>query len=195
MKKFIMIFIVSLISLTLLTWCWSKKTIEDNNGSASGSLNTNPELNMKKEIKWTVTLDLNSPLAWKTLIFDIEMMKIDSGKVVASWSKIEVNYNGTLEDWTKFDSSYDRGQTLPFTVWAWQMIPWFDNAVLWMKVWEKKNVKLSPAEAYWEYDPQKTQVVPKKDLESFLTAWYKLVKWEKLPTQMWELTIIESTDE
>jgi len=149
----------------------------------------------KKEIKWTVTLDINHPMAWKTLIFDIEMMKIDKWDVVASWSKVEVNYKWTLEDGSQFDSSYDRWETLPFTVWAGQMIAWFDKAVVGMKVWDKKNIKLAPKDAYGEYDKTKTQVVPKASLESFINAWFKLEKWEKIPTQMWELTILESTDE
>jgi FKBP-type peptidyl-prolyl cis-trans isomerase 2 len=75
------------------------------------------------------------------------------------------------------------------------MIAWFDKAVIGMKVWDKKTIKLEPKDAYGEYDKAKIQVVPKSSLASFLNAWYKLEKWEKIPTQMWELLIIDSTDE
>ncbi len=193
MKK-INLFIICSIFTILLSSCNSEVWQKANNDNLPTN-QTKMEKETKKEIKWTVTLDVNHPLAWKTLTFDIEMMKIDSGKVVATWSKVEVNYKGTLDDWTKFDSSYDRKETLPFTVWAWQMIPWFDKAVMWMKVWDKKTVKLPPKDAYGEYDKTKVQVVPKASLESFINAWFKLEKWEKIPTQMWELTIIESTNE
>lgn len=66
--------------------------------------------------------------------------------------KVKVNYRGTLDDGTQFDSSYDRGETLDFTCGAHQMIPGFDYAVADMAVGEKKTVHLAPSEAYGEYD-------------------------------------------
>ncbi|WP_347177736.1 FKBP-type peptidyl-prolyl cis-trans isomerase [Kribbibacterium absianum] len=74
-----------------------------------------------------------------------------SAKTVAEkGDKVEVNYRGTLEDGTQFDSSYDRGETLTFTVGSGQMISGFDAAVEGMKVGETKTVTLSPEEAYGE---------------------------------------------
>ncbi|MFA5917309.1 MAG: FKBP-type peptidyl-prolyl cis-trans isomerase [Candidatus Gracilibacteria bacterium] len=193
MKK-INILIICSIFILLLSSCNKQESNKTDSSSSGTSLQTNQKP-MAKELKGTVTLDMNHPLAGKTLIFDIEMMKISSGSVVSSGSKVEVNYNGTLEDGTKFDSSYDRGQTLPFTVGAGQMISGFDKAVVGMKVGDKKTVTLAPKDAYGEYDSTKTQVVPKASLQSFANAGYKLVKGEKIPTQMGELTIINSTDE
>ena len=193
MKKMNILIICS-IFIVLLSSCNKQESNKTDSSSSGTSLQTNQK-QMAKELKWTVTLDMNHTLAGKTLIFDIEMVKISSWSVVSSGSKVEVNYNWTLEDGTKFDSSYDRGQTLPFTVWAGQMISWFDKAVVGMKVWDKKTVTLAPKDAYGEYDSTKTQIVPKASLQSFANAWFKLVKWEKIPTQIWELTIIDSTDE
>lgn len=68
--------------------------------------------------------------------------------------KVSVNYRGTLDDGTQFDSSYDRGQTLDFVCGAGQMIAGFDKAVEEMQVGEKKTVRLEPAEAYGEHDDQ-----------------------------------------
>lgn len=65
---------------------------------------------------------------------------------------ISVNYRGTLDDGTQFDSSYERGQTLDFVCGAGQMITGFDKAVEDMQVGEKKTVRLEPAEAYGEHD-------------------------------------------
>lgn len=66
--------------------------------------------------------------------------------------KVKVNYKGTLDDGSQFDSSYDRGEPLEFTVGAGQMIKGFDEAVKDMTVGEKKTVRLSPDEAYGEHD-------------------------------------------
>lgn len=146
-------------------------------------------------LKWTVTLDLNHPLVWKKLKFYIEMLDIDNWTIAETWSSIKVHYKGTLEDGTQFDSSYDRDETLNFTLWEGQMISWFEKAILGMKVWDKKSVTLSPEEAYGDYDPTKVLVVPKTNLANFVDVWYKLEVWEKLPTQYGELEIISTTDE
>lgn len=66
--------------------------------------------------------------------------------------KVKVHYRGTLDDGTQFDSSYDRGEPLEFTVGAGQMIKGFDEAVKDMTIGEKKTVRLSPDEAYGEHD-------------------------------------------
>jgi FKBP-type peptidyl-prolyl cis-trans isomerase 2 len=64
---------------------------------------------------------------------------------------VSVNYVGTLEDGTQFDSSYDRGQPLTFVLGAGRMIAGFDAAVTGMKVGETKTVTLSPDEAYGQH--------------------------------------------
>lgn len=64
------------------------------------------------------------------------------------------HYRGTFNDGTQFDSSYDRGQPLEFVCGAGMMIKGFDKAVANMKVGEKVNVHLTPAEAYGESDPR-----------------------------------------
>ena len=68
---------------------------------------------------------------------------------------VKVHYTGTLDDGTKFDSSYDRDEPLAFTCMAGQMIPGFDAAVRDMELGEKKTVKIPAAEAYGERDEQK----------------------------------------
>jgi len=151
------------------------------------------------EIQGSVVLDVNHALAGKTLTFDVEITKISKGQwknpdAIETGDAIEVHYTWTLEDGEKFDSSRDRGETLPFTVGAGQMIPGFDAGVIGMKIGEQKILTLAPKDAYGESDPEKLQTIPKKDLASFSAAGFKLEVGEKLPTQFGEFTIIEVLD-
>lgn len=151
------------------------------------------------ELTGSIVLDVNHALAWKTLIFDVEIISITkwSGKkidIVENGDSIEVHYTGTLENWEKFDSSKDRNQTLPFTVGAGQMIPGFDTWVIGMKLAESKTLSLEPKDAYGERDESKVQTIAKKDLASFTAAGIKLEIGEKLPTQYGEFTIIDVID-
>jgi len=66
---------------------------------------------------------------------------------------VRAHYQGTFNDGTQFDSSYDRGEPLEFVCGAGMMILGFDKAVANMEVGEIVNVHLSPAEAYGESDP------------------------------------------
>lgn len=66
---------------------------------------------------------------------------------------VKVHYTGTLNDGTKFDSSYDRGETLDFVCGAGMMIKGFDQAVANMEAGQIVDVHLMPEEAYGMPDP------------------------------------------
>lgn len=72
--------------------------------------------------------------------------------VASAGDTVQVDYKGYYDDGEVFDSSYERGEPLEFVVAAGQMIPGFDAAVEGMAVGEKKTVRLSPDEAYGEWD-------------------------------------------
>ena len=74
--------------------------------------------------------------------------------------KVKVHYTGTLDDGSKFDSSYDRNEPLAFTCMAGQMIAGFDKAVRDMEVGETVNVRLAPEEAYGPRVPEAVQTLP-----------------------------------
>lgn len=115
-------------------------------------------------------------------------------KAAESGDTVWVHYTGTFENGEKFDSSLDRWEPISFQVWAGQMIKWFDNAVVWMKIGDKKSLKLAPSEAYGEYDKNNKQVIEKTQLQSFVDAGIKLEVWAVLPTQVWNLSIIAVDD-
>ena len=64
------------------------------------------------------------------------------------------HYRGTFNDGTQFDSSYDRGEPLEFVCGAGQMISGFDAAVADLEVGQAVDVRLTPAEAYGEVNPE-----------------------------------------
>lgn len=74
--------------------------------------------------------------------------------------KVKVHYTGTLDDGTKFDSSYDRNEPLEFECMAGQMIPGFDAAVRDMEVGQTVNVHLEPKDAYGERDDANVRTFP-----------------------------------
>ncbi len=190
--------ILGLLVLVWLTSCNSNTAENWSTPTSTGetTLETNSWSDMA-ELTGSVVLDTNHALAGKTLNFEVEIMEITksaSGSItdtVESGDTISVHYIGTLEDGSLFDSSRDRGEPLSFTVGAGQMISGFDAGVVGMKLGETKTLTLAPADAYGEYDPERTQIVPKSDLASFAAAGYNLEVGEKLPTQFGEFEIIE----
>lgn len=76
---------------------------------------------------------------------------------------VSVDYLGTLEDGTQFDSSEGR-EPLEFDIGAGQMIKGFDNGVVGMKINETKSVKIDAKDAYGESDPRLLVEVNLSDL-------------------------------
>jgi len=71
-------------------------------------------------------------------------------RVAKNGDTVLVNYTGKLADGTVFDSSVGR-EPFEFTLGAGQAIYGFDNAIIGMKVGEKKTVTILVDEAYGPY--------------------------------------------
>ena len=111
--------------------------------------------------------------------------------VVENGDLVRVNYVGTTqEDGVVFDTSLEDVakvaeiyneerpyEPLEFPVWAWQMIPWFDTGVVWMKVWDKKTMEINAADGYGEYDDTKIQDIP---LDTFSGSGITPEEWMQL---------------
>jgi peptidylprolyl isomerase len=78
----------------------------------------------------------------------IEILKEGNGEAVKSDDTVIVNYVGTLQDGTKFDSSIDRGQTFQFTLGKNSVIQGWELGVMGMKVGEKRKLTIPPELAY-----------------------------------------------
>ena len=85
-------------------------------------------------------------------------MKVKNGDVV------RVEYTGSLEDGTVFDSSKTTGSPLIFEVGGHEVVPGFEKAMLGMKNGEEKNMTLKPEEAYGNPDPSLKKKIPRDKL-------------------------------
>jgi FKBP-type peptidyl-prolyl cis-trans isomerase 2 len=85
---------------------------------------------------------------------------------VKSGDNISVHYTGKLENGEVFDSSVGK-EPLAFAAGAGQMIKGFDDAVIGMKIGDKKTITLAPAEAYGEANPEAIITVDAKELPNF----------------------------
>lgn len=79
-----------------------------------------------------------------------------------SGDRVKIEYTGTLDDGTVFDSSSNHGRPLEFQVGSGQVIKGFDDAILGMKEGEEKQFRILPTDAYGEHDPTLIQKVPRE---------------------------------
>ena len=81
-----------------------------------------------------------------------EILKEGNGPSPTKGQKVQVHYTGTLENKTKFDSSYDRNQPFTFTLGIGQVIKGWDEVVAMMKKGEKRKVIIPAALAYGDHE-------------------------------------------
>ena len=84
-----------------------------------------------------------------------ENAKVNNGNTVS------IHYRGTLGDGSTFDSSYDRGNPISFTVGTGQMIEGFETNVLGMTLGEKKTFTITSDRAYGPHIEEAVHSVPK----------------------------------
>jgi FKBP-type peptidyl-prolyl cis-trans isomerase 2 len=77
---------------------------------------------------------------------------------------IKVEYEGTLEDGTVFDSSEKHGEPLEFEVGSGKVLTGFEEAVVGMEKDEEKEFTLEPSDAYGDHNPDLTRDIPKDQI-------------------------------
>lgn len=80
----------------------------------------------------------------------VEILQQGTGDTAKAGDTVTVDYVGTLENGTKFDSSIDRGQPFLFTLGQNSVIQGWELGVLGMKVGEKRKLTIPPELAYGE---------------------------------------------
>lgn len=83
-------------------------------------------------------------------------------KVVRKGDTVKVEYVGSLEDGTVFDSSEKQKAPLEFVVGEGKIIKGFEEVVIGMKVGDEKEIKLPPKDGYGQHNPELVREMPKK---------------------------------
>ena len=73
---------------------------------------------------------------------------VGTGPSPQKGQQVTVHYIGYLQDGTKFDSSRDRNQPLPFTIGIGQVIKGWDEGIMSMKVGGKRKLTIPPELGY-----------------------------------------------
>lgn len=74
--------------------------------------------------------------------------QIGSGKEIVRGALVFVQYEGLLDDGTKFDSSYDRGKPFQFVFGTGRVIKGWDQGLIGMKVGGKRTLHVPSELAY-----------------------------------------------
>src|ERR1035437_9371291 len=82
----------------------------------------------------------------------IQDLTVGTGQEVKSGDTVTVNYLGTLENGTKFDSSYDRNQPFTTQIGVGQVIKGWDEGMVGMKVGGKRKLTIPASLGYGSQD-------------------------------------------
>lgn len=77
-----------------------------------------------------------------------EDLVVGNGKMADPGLTVAVNYTGWFTDGTKFDSSFDRGKPITFTLGAGEMIAGWDQGIKGMRIGGKRKLTIPPDMAY-----------------------------------------------
>jgi peptidylprolyl isomerase len=104
-----------------------------------------------------------------------EMTQVKDGDTIT------LHYTGKLDDGTVFDSSVG-GQPLSFTVGAGEVIPGFEAGALGLSVGEKRDIVITPDQAYGPYFEELVKVVSRDNFPPNVTPAVGLAFEMQLPS-------------
>ena len=141
--KNILALIIVIILIVIAAFVFYRKSISD---WRTSPLSLNPAAS---------SIPSPSPTPENTMIqmengLQIQNLKVGTGPEAKTGYAVAVNYLGTLENGTKFDSSYDRGEPFQFNLGAGKVIKGWDIGVAGMKVGGKRKLIIPPDLAYGE---------------------------------------------
>tara|TARA_Y100000310_G_scaffold345402_1_gene464504 strand:+ start:13564 stop:14010 length:447 start_codon:yes stop_codon:yes gene_type:complete len=83
---------------------------------------------------------------------------------VEKGDKVEIEYTGTFDNGTVFDTSEKHGKPLEFEAGSGQVIPGFDSAVLGMEQGQEKEITIEPKDGYGVRNGDLVKKIPKTNL-------------------------------
>tara|TARA_B110000438_G_C15699947_1_gene600600 strand:- start:122 stop:850 length:729 start_codon:yes stop_codon:yes gene_type:complete len=108
-----------------------------------------------------------------------------NGIEIKNHYKVHVNYRGTLEDGTEFDSSYKRKMPLVFQIGLRQVIQGWEKGIMGMKVGGKRTIKIPPELAYGstgagDLVPPNATLIFELDIVNAFKPGYSIIKSKDL---------------
>ncbi|MDY6865984.1 MAG: peptidylprolyl isomerase [Halobacteriota archaeon] len=105
---------------------------------------------------------------------------------------IKVDYTGTFDDGTIFDTSEGHEEPLEFEVGSHMLLEEFENAVIGLEVGDETEIRLEPMEAYGDHDPGLVRDVPRDQIpiEELIEGSVLLLtspKGDQIPAQVVEV--------
>lgn len=157
MKKFYVLMIILTMTATILTGCNKKQPIKtDPTANSWSEITVSCEDTIKNYLEnsdklWTWVRTIK---VWDSITVDY-IWRLDAKEV------FDTSIESVAKACNKYTAARDYNQWLIFTVWAWQMIAWFDSAVQGMKIGQTKTIEILPENAYWIYHPEYVIFAPK----------------------------------
>jgi peptidylprolyl isomerase len=102
-------------------------------------------------------------------------------KLSAIGDVIVVEYTGTLDDGTQFDTSVGK-EPLEFKLGSGDVIPGFEKGLIGLKVGEHKTIDITPEDAYGPHHAKLVQEVPKSKFPPNVELKKGLLLTMKAPT-------------
>ncbi len=119
-------------------------------GETAVSSTDSPDSSGSEEV--TTSEESSSSTGSTTTASGLEYIEVEAGTGVQPQPGdiVSVHYIGTLEDGTEFDSSYERGSPIEFTLGRGEVIPGWDEGLALMNVGGKATLIIPPNLAYGE---------------------------------------------
>lgn len=153
--KNIIIYIIVIAVVATGAWLFTQKGSQISNRDLYASPSPSAQ-SSGSPIASPISTPVNTtkPSAMKTTASGLQYQDVvvGTGATAKAGDMVSVHYLGTFTNGTKFDSSYDRGQTFQFKLGAGGVIKGWDEGVAGMKVGGKRKLVIPPSLGYGPQD-------------------------------------------